>query len=160
MSNMTKYAVLLRGIGPSNPNMHSAPLTKFFEDLGFKNVKTVISSGNIVFESKETKTVKLEEIIEKELPKKLAFSRTTIIRSEEHLKKLIDKNPFKGITDEKPNYLLVTFFKNGRNELATVLNLDEEKTPEFMVKLEREHGKEITSRTWKTIGRILKAMEK
>lgn len=156
---MSKYVALIRGVGPANPNMQRSPLTKFFEELGFQNVKTIISSGNVVFESGETDIKKLEEKIEKEFPKKLNFSRATIIRSEEQLKKLIDKNPFNGIIDEKPNYLLVTFFKDGKDELATVINLEEGKTPEFMTKLEKEHGKEVTSRTWKTVQRILKVMK-
>lgn len=157
---MTKYVALIRGVGPGNPNMHRTPLTNFFKELGFHYVKTVISSGNVVFESNEPKTEKLEELIENELPKKLDFSRTTIVRSEEQLKKLVEKNPFKGIPDEKPNYLLVTFFKNGEEELATVINQEKDKTPDFMAKIEKEHGKEVTSRTWKTVHRILKAMEK
>lgn len=157
---MTKYVALIRGVGPANPNMQSAPLRKFFEELGFQNIKTVISSGNVVFESGEADIKKLEGKIEKEFPKKLNFSRATIIRSEEQLKQLVDKDPFKGIIDKKPNYLLVTFFKNGREELATVINQEKDKTPDFMAKLEKEHGKEITSRTWKTVQRILKAMDR
>lgn len=156
---MTKYVAIIRGVGPGNPNMHSAPLTKFFEGLGFQNVKTVISSGNVVFESNETKNEKLEELIEKELPQKLGFFRTTIVRSQEQLKKFVDTNPFNGIPDEKPNYLLVTFFKDGKDELITVLNQEKDKTPDFMTKLEKEYGKQISSLTWKTIGRILKTME-
>lgn len=156
---MTKYVAIIRGVGPGNPNMHSAPLTKFFEGLGFQNVKTVISSGNVVFESNETKNEKLEELIEKELPQKLGFFRTTIVRSQEQLKKFVDTNPFNGIPDEKPNYLLVTFFKDGKDELISVLNQEKDKTPDFMTKLEKEYGKQISSLTWKTIGRILKTME-
>lgn len=155
-----KYVALIRGIGPTNPNMRSSKLTEFFEDLGFENVKTVIASGNVVFESSEVKVRTLEKKIEEELPKKLGYSRSIIVRSHDQLKKMVAKNPFQGVTDEKPNYLLVTFFKNGKEELATVINLDEGKTPDFMVKLEKEYGKEITSRTWKTIHRILKVMEK
>lgn len=154
-----KYVALLRGIGPSNPNMHQARLKEFFESLGFMDVKPVISSGNVVFESREADQKKLEEKIEKELPKKLEFSSRTIVRSEDDLKKLIAKNPFKNIADKKPNYLLVTFFKDRRKEIATVLNLNDSKTTDFMAKLDREYKKEITSRTWKTVHRILKKME-
>ena len=30
----------------------------------------------------------------------------------DEIKALAKKNPFKGVKDEKPNYLIVTFFKN------------------------------------------------
>ncbi len=155
-----KYVAFIRGIGPGNPNMHGQKLREFFESLGFENVTPVISSGNVVFESSETNAKNLEERVEEELPKRLGFSKAVIIRSESDLKKLVAKNPFKGIIDEKPNYLLVTFFKDRKPELATVVDMNANKTPDFMAKLERTHGKEITTRTWKTVNRIIKVMDK
>lgn len=154
-----KYVALIRGVGPGNPNMHQAKLKEFFESLGFSNVTPVISSGNVVFESNETDEPRLEEKIEKEMPKKLGFERSTIIRSETDLKKLVAKDPYEGIEDKMPNYLLVTFFKDRKPEICSVLNMNDDKTVNFMAKLEKEHGKEITSRTWKTVNRILKKMD-
>jgi len=153
------YVALLRGIMPMNPNMKSEMLKEFFESLGFKNVATVIASGNIIFESPGKDTKKLEAKIEKALPVQLGFKSTTIIRSKDELEKLVKKNPFKDIKDEKPNYLVVTFFKDRKKELCTVINLAGGKTPDFMTKLEKTHGKEVTTRTWKTVGRILSKME-
>jgi hypothetical protein len=56
---------------------------------------------------------------------------------------LVKKNPFKGVKDEKPNYLVVTFFKHPRNELCTVVNMDTIDGPSMMQSLEKKHGKEI-----------------
>jgi uncharacterized protein (DUF1697 family) len=154
-----RYVALLRGIGPSNPNMKGEKLKAVFEGLGFKNVHTVIASGNVVFESSSKNATLLETKIEQELPKKLGFNSTTIIRSREHLESLRKKNPFKDVKDEKPNYLIVTFFKDRRPELCTVLQIGASGTPEFMGKIEREYGKAMTTRTWKTVNRILKKME-
>lgn len=153
-----RYVALLRGIMPMNPNMKGEKLKGVFEGLGFKNVQTVIASGNVVFDSPSKNTKALEKKIEDELPKKLGFKSTTIIRSEDELKKLVKKNPFKGVKDEKPNYLIVTFFKDRRPELCTAIKLGADKTPNFMSQLERKHGKAITTRTWKTVHRILKKM--
>lgn len=155
---MATYVALLRGIGPMNPNMKSEKLRDAFELLGFNNVSTVIASGNVVFDSPSHDTATLEAKIEKMLPEQLGFRSTTIIRSREDLERLVQKNPFKGIPDEKPNYLVVTFFKDQRNELCTVIDLSNSKTPDFMRTLEKEHGKEMTTRTWKTVNRILKKM--
>lgn len=157
----TKYVALLRGIGPLNPNMKGEKLKALFLGLGFKNVKTVIASGNVVFESRSKNATLLEEKIEKELPKKLGFNSTTIIRDYAEFKALAKKDPFKGVIDEKPNYLVVTFFKDRRSELSTVLKTGtSDTTVNFMSKLERIHGKAITTRTWKTVNRIIKKMEK
>jgi uncharacterized protein (DUF1697 family) len=155
---MTTYVALLRGIMPMNPNMRGEKLKKVFEALGLKDVATVIASGNVVFSTNVKNIRALETKIEKALFEQLGFHSTTIIRSDEHLKRLVKKNPFKGVKDEKPNYLLVTFFKNGRKEYCQVIDLGSDKTPQFMAKMEKEHGKEITSRTWKTVGRILMKM--
>jgi len=92
---MTKYVALLRGIGPSNPNMRNDKLRALFEKLGFSHVQTVLSSGNILFESRSKNAKKLEEAIEKALPKEFGFTSTTIIRSQAQLQKLVNKNPFK-----------------------------------------------------------------
>ena len=154
-----RYVALLRGIGPTNPNMKGDKLKAVFEGLGFKHVHTVIASGNVVFDSPGKNTALLEKKIETELPKKLGFTSTTIIRSRAELEALIAKNPFKNVKDEKPNYLIVTFFKNRRAELCTVLRIGATGTPQFMSTIEREHGKAITTRTWKTVNRIIKKME-
>ncbi|MDE1724505.1 MAG: DUF1697 domain-containing protein [Thaumarchaeota archaeon] len=171
-----KYVALLRGIGPSNPNMHGSKLKGVLEDLGFSNVIPVISSGNVVFESNSKDASKLEETIQKTWPKKLGFSSATIVRSQEQLQALVDKNPYRGAKHSRMSYLLVTFFKHspkasltskpnfyrdhGVNSLCSVIDTTVDKTTDFMVKLDKQFGKdEITSRTWLTIHRILAKME-
>jgi uncharacterized protein (DUF1697 family) len=153
-----QYVALLRGIMPTNPNMKSGKLKGVFESLGFKNVSTVIGSGNVVFSSPSKDTAALEAKIEKAFPKQLGFTSTTIVRSQKEIDALIKKNPFKGVKDEKPNYLIITFFKDRTKELATVIDLSTSKTPQFMSAIEKKHGKELTTRTWKTILRIEKKM--
>lgn len=142
-----------------NPNMKGAKLVWAFEKLGFKDVRAVISSGNVIFSTTARNTALLEKKIEDGLEKLLGFRRAAIVRSEEEIKKLVLRNPYKGVKDEKPNYLLVTFFKDRKPELCSVIKITGGKTPDFMVKLGRMHGKELTSRTWKTVHRILKKME-
>jgi len=177
---MTKYVALLRGIGPSNPNMRNDKLREFFEKQGFANVKTVISSGNLVFESPTRNAKKLEETIEKMLPKQLGFTSTTIIRSKVQLQHLVEKNPFEGMEHSQKSSLNVTFLKNKTSAdvkfpykvdnrdytllemydgaICSVVDLTSSKTPDLMVWLEKKFGKEITTRTWKTVERLLKAM--
>jgi uncharacterized protein (DUF1697 family) len=152
-----KYVALLRGIGPLNPNMRNNKLRGLFEDLGFKNVQTIISSGNVLFESSSANAKALESKIEKALPQKLGFKSTTIIRSDKQLQKLIKSDPFKGKNDTSKSRLNVTFLKKG-GEVFSVIDLTNTRTPEVMLKLEKEHGKEITTRTWKTVGRIAKKL--
>lgn len=177
---MVSYVALLRGIGPSNPNMRNENLRRVFEDLGFLNVRTVISSGNVLFEAKSSNVKQLELLIERTLPEQLDFRSTTIIRSKEQWADLFNSNPFGDIRDTPKSRLNVTFLKNkpetdlefpyhAENEgfvvlgvfngaICSLVNLERSKTPHLMSWLEKEFGKEITTRTWKTVGRILKKL--
>ncbi|HEY6020371.1 MAG TPA: DUF1697 domain-containing protein, partial [Candidatus Paceibacterota bacterium] len=81
--------------------MKGEKLKAAFEDMGFTNVATVIASGNIIFETKQENDHKLEKKIEDGLDKRLGFRRAAIVRSQAELEKLVKKNPFKGVKDEK-----------------------------------------------------------
>lgn len=165
-----KYVALLRGIGPSNPNMHGSKLKEVLEGLGLKNVRPVISSGNVVFETDLDDAAALEDELEKAWPSRLGFNSSTIIRSQAQLKALIELDPYQGVPHGEALYLLVTFFKR-RPQLAidnyysdlgvnALCNAIETGTAQkFMPMLEKQYGKEITSRTWGTIQRILKVMD-
>lgn len=177
---MAKYVALLRGIGPGNPNMSNASLRGVFEKLGFKNVQSVISSGNIVFESKSTDTSAIEAKLEAAWPRLLGFNSTTLVRSAEQLERLVEADPFKGMAHGPESYLLVTFFKKptkvsfalphqpaGKtykllavvdNTLFTTTDNTSVPTTDLMTWLEKQFGKEISSRTWLTLHRILKKM--
>ena len=151
---MSKYVALLRGIMPMNPNMRNEKICKVFGQLGFTNVQAIIASGNFIFESPSKNEKQLEAMIEKALPKYLNFKSMTIVRSHDDLLKLAKKNPFKGV-DEKKFRTTITFLKNPRRAVPSVSSLTITTGPDFMTALEKQHGKEITTRTWKTVHRIL-----
>jgi uncharacterized protein (DUF1697 family) len=175
-----KYAALLRGIAPMDPRMRNENLRRVFEELGFTNVKTVISSGNVLFESPESDVPALESKIEKAIVEQLGFTSTTIIRSREELQGLVDHNPFKGLEHSTKTYLTVTFLKHPTRlkfdlpyrienrdyeilalydrAVCCVLDQTSSKTPDLMVWLEKQFGKEITTRTWKTVERLIKGL--
>lgn len=175
-----RYVALLRGIAPMNPNMRNDQLRGVFEKLGFENVQTVLSSGNVIFDSPNPDGRALEQAIEKALPEELGFTSTTIIRSQELLQKLKDKNPFAGMEHSRKTSLNVTFLKRmpetdiefpDKDEnrgytllgsydgaILSAIDLTNSKTPNLMLWLEKKYGKEITTRTWKTVERILKVM--
>jgi uncharacterized protein (DUF1697 family) len=181
---MTKYVAMLRGIGPGNPNMTKEAFTSFFEGLGFTGVQVVLASGNVIFENPSTDAIALTERIEKSLPEKLGFSRSVILRSEAELQHLIDQDPFAGIEHHhnKEAYLLITFFRNTPGTVPELpyspegkrftllgqidaslygsVDLTGTKTPNYMAWLEKQFGKDITSRTPKTIRLILTRMGK
>jgi uncharacterized protein (DUF1697 family) len=174
---MRSYVALLRGIAPTNPNMRNDRLRTVFEDLGFRNVRTVISSGNVLFETDSSAVRALETRVEEALPKRLGFSSTTIIRSRTEIQALVDQDPFAGFDHSSSTHLNVTFLKRkprrapafphrpdrrdytilgmvGR-DICSVIDLTSATTPDLMQWMDREFGKENTTRTFKTVERIL-----
>lgn len=135
---MPHYAALLRGIGPTNPNMRNEKLRSVFEALGFSDVVTVISSGNVLFESSSRSIPSLEARIEKALPEQLGFTSTVIIRSKEDLQRIISEDPFKKVKDDSKAYLIVTFLKKKPGEIYNVVDFRKERTPDFMRQLEKK----------------------
>jgi uncharacterized protein (DUF1697 family) len=175
---MASYVALLRGIRPGNPNMRNDKLRKVFENLGFDNVRTVISSGNVLFDSSSTAVRSLESRIEEALPDQLGFNSSTIIRSKRQLQALVDLDPFNRFEHTKTTHLNVTFLKRKPRKtdwtfphspkdagytilaihdraICSVIDLTSAKTPDLMGRVDREFGKENTTRTFKTVERLL-----
>lgn len=180
---MQMYAGLLRGIGPGNPNMRNDKLRGVFESLGFEAVRSVISSGNIVFVSEETDVRALELRIQEALRRDLGIAGGTIVRSQHELQALVDGDPFADLNHGGATYLTATFLKHapetagnslpqpdhpamrvvrydaGARAVLAVTDTTASKTPNFMGWLESQYGKDITTRTWLTVQRILKKLD-
>ncbi len=177
---MTRCVALLRGIGPGNPNMRNEHLRRVCEDVGLDNVSTVISSGNVVFDTDSDDLAALETTLERAWPEELGFESTTIVRTAEDLERLTALEPFGGLEHGKETYLLVTFAKRSLaidfalphqpddpsfrlvgatdRELFSVTDTTTTRTPSVMGWIEDLFGKDLTSRTWLTVGRIRKKM--
>jgi uncharacterized protein (DUF1697 family) len=74
---MKRYAAFLRGVSPMNAKMPE--LKKAFEAAGFTDVKTVLSSGNVVFSAPAAPEAALERKAEATMAKRLgnAFGEVT-----------------------------------------------------------------------------------
>jgi uncharacterized protein (DUF1697 family) len=176
---MTKCVALLRGIGPS-PNMRNEHLRRAAAGVGLRNVATVISSGNVLFETQMSDLASVEAKLEKAWRDTLGFESTTIIRTQEELEALVELAPYGKRQHGPKTYLLVTFAKGSMRfehklpyrprgqayqivavtprEIFTVTDNTRQSTPDVMSWIEAEFGKAVTSRTWLTVARILKRM--
>jgi len=173
------YAAFLRGIN----NLGQKPvkmdeLKKAFESLGFINVKTLLASGNVVFESPNSSPRALAKTIEEKLKKKFGHEIFVLVRLLGQLRRLADANPYKGMRVTPQTRLYVTFlsekpkralkipyespegnFKILRateSEVFSVVTLTRNSgTPDLMGFLEKQFGRKITTRNWNTIKRVL-----
>jgi uncharacterized protein (DUF1697 family) len=169
-----RYAAFLRGVMPANCSMPA--LKKAFEDGGFTDVKTVLASGNVVFDAPKTSIPALEKRVEAAIEKGLGKSFMAIVRPVETLRQLLEKDPFKAHRVKPGSKQIVTFLRkppasldlpiekdNARilqlegNDLFTAY-LPTPKGPVFMQLIEKAAGgKEQTTRTWQTLGKVVAA---
>lgn len=103
---MKPYIVLLRAINVSGKNIiKMAELRVFFESLNFKNVKTYIQTGNIIFQTEEISIDILTKKISEELEKFLTYHVSVFIRTPEQLEKIITDIPFDKINENEKLYI-------------------------------------------------------
>jgi len=168
-----RYAALLRGVSPVNARMPE--LKAAFEAAGFEDVRTVLSSGNVVFGARPAAEVALERAAEAAMEASLGKAFPVMVREVEALKALLASEPWEAFTLPLGAKRVVTFLREkpgGRLSLpieqdgAYILGVlgrevftayvPSPKGPVFMTLLEKTFGKEITTRTWDTIGKIVR----
>ena len=84
---MPRYVALLRGVSPVNARMPQ--LKCCFEEAGFTNVKTVLSSGNVIFDARTAPEASIEKRAEACMHNLLGRSFYTIVRKANYLQGLL-----------------------------------------------------------------------
>ena len=177
-----KYLAFLRGINVGGH--HKVPmkeLAKEMTSIGFTNVVTLLNSGNIIFESGNQKISELEALIASKLEHKFGFEIPTIVVSADTIEQLSKADPFQNVVGAKEIRFYVSLLKHNTNPELTlpwkdeglaftilevrdrmvfsVLDVAVSKTPKAMKVLEQFFGKGITTRSWKTIERVMKKLD-
>ena len=117
------YIALLRGINVSGQKLIKMDnLRKIFERMGFKNVRTYIQSGNVMFDAPKTKQEKLCARIEKQLDKILGYNVSVVVRTIEELEEVVRKYPFSKIKGHEECKIYVAFLA-GEPDKANVKEL-------------------------------------
>ena len=94
MTAMPRYVAFLRAVSPMNASMPA--LRRCFERAGFEHVRTVLSSGNVVFDARAASERALERRAEAAMANELGRTFFTIVRSVAALKRLIGADPYAG----------------------------------------------------------------
>lgn len=91
---MKKYIAFLRGINISGKNKISMEeLKKNFEEFGFKDVKTYLNSGNVIFLSDEKDINELTIKLEKMIKRCFGFDIPIFCISQEELTDILQNTP-------------------------------------------------------------------
>jgi uncharacterized protein (DUF1697 family) len=169
---LTRFAAFLRGVSPTNARMPE--LQRAFEEAGFGEVTTFISSGNLAFSAKPTALAALERRAEAAMTRHLGQAFLTIVRPISGLRALLATDPFLGSGVRPEAKRIITFLRrapatapglpieqDGARIVALIgteafsAYLPTPKGPVFMTLLQRTFGKEQTTRTWQTVARLV-----
>lgn len=168
-----RYAALLRGVSPMNARM--GELKACFEDAGFTDVKTVLSSGNVVFSARPAAENTIERRAEAAMLKRLGRSFYTIVRPLDALREMLQSDPYASFRPSPKAKRVVTFLREEpESKLTLPIEVDgarilciegreiftayvqSPRGPVFMKLIEKAFGKDVTTRTWDTIQKLVK----
>lgn len=102
---MAKYVSFLRGINVGGRIIKMADLKACFEAMGFKNVSTLLQTGNVIFESDKAAT-DLKSQIEKALTKSFNYPARIWLIPLDDLQKIIAANPFADAGSDYHQYVI------------------------------------------------------
>lgn len=88
-----------------------ADLRNFVETLGFEDVRTLLQTGNIVFEGKAQSPAAIEARLESEAKKRLGLDTDFFVRTDRELAAIVTQNPFPNEAERDPSHLVVQFLK-------------------------------------------------
>lgn len=94
-------------------------LKKLYIELNFKNIRTYIQSGNVIFDCEKTKPDLLTKQIEDKILEKYGFHVPVIIRSVLELKDALHFNPFLKESNIDIEKLHITFLSNEPDKTKT-----------------------------------------
>lgn len=172
---MNTYIALLRGINVGGNNkLPMKELVAVLEDLGLKNVRTYIQSGNVVFQTEREDRSALSQEITAAIGQSHGFSPAILLLNVDELRTALGQNPYpEGESEPKSVHF---FFMDGEPkinwELLEQLKTSSERyqlidhvfylhTPDGLgrsklaEKLGKGWGVNVTARNWRTVSEIM-----
>ena len=171
---MPRFAALLRGVSPMNAKMPE--LKAAFEAAGFTDVRTVLSSGNVAFTARAASETALERRAEAAMLERLGQAFPTFVRPMDALRDVLASDPYRSFRLGPNAKRIVTFLRakppsalrlpierdgarllvvKGREVFGAYLPTP--KGPVFMALIEKTFGRDVTTRTWDTVGKVARA---
>ena len=106
----TAYAAFLRGINlGGHKQIRMEALKKLFESMGFEGVRTLLNSGNVLFQAGGSPTKTLGDKIEKEIEKAFGHKVAVILRTIPEIQDIANSDPFKRVKVTPDTRLYITF---------------------------------------------------
>jgi uncharacterized protein (DUF1697 family) len=116
---MLTFIAVLRAIniGPHN-RIAMADLRAMCGKIDLAEPKTLLVSGNLVFQSRLTSTEKLERLLEQASTKHLGVTTDYFVRSAKEWQAIIDANPFPAEAKSDPGHLIMMCLRDAPSAAA------------------------------------------
>jgi len=104
---LSQYVALLRGINlGARHKVPMADLRELLGGAGYENVRTLLQSGNVVFESDETADA-LERALASLIGERFGFAVPVIVRTAEELRDVVASDPLAAVASDPKRYAVV-----------------------------------------------------
>ena len=107
-----RYVALLRAVNVGGRKVTMKELREMAEGLGYENVRTLIASGNLVFDTKKTSNAKLEAALEAAIEKTFGLFSEVMVRDPAEWDAIIKANPLPKKAKEDPAHLVCLVCKD------------------------------------------------
>src|SRR5215210_6749726 len=173
---METYVALFRGINVGGKNvLLMRDLKTLLENLGSRNVKTYIQSGNAVFQHEQENASLLSNNIAAAIKESHGFEPRVLLLGLEEIERAVESNPFPEAEPEpktlhvhflasepkNPNFAILESIKSERERFVLkdgVLYLhapDGIGRSKLAANAEKLLGVPVTSRNWRTVRKIM-----
>jgi uncharacterized protein (DUF1697 family) len=109
---MPSFVAFLRAVNLPGKPVSMAQVRKMAEGLGFEEVRTLLQSGNLIFEAVSDDPGALEAMLEGAAKQALGLATDFMVRSGADIRALIDSNPYPDAARDDPGHLLTVFLKS------------------------------------------------
>jgi len=107
-----KHIALLRAVNVAGHKaVAMADLRELLTQLGFSDARSLLQSGNLVFNAQKRPTADLERLLETEAATRLALTTDFFVRTGDEWKAIVANNPFRNEAKSDPSHLVVALLK-------------------------------------------------
>jgi uncharacterized protein (DUF1697 family) len=179
---MTPRVALLRAVNlGGKTSVPMAELRATATGLGFAEVRTLLQSGNLVFEADRSDDAGLEALLERAFAERFGFSTDILVRTADEWADLVAANPFPEMAADDPGHLVLFALKEEPPEEKVAALRAAIRGPEFLeargrhlfvgypdgigrskltnAAIERKLGTRGTGRNWNTVLKLLEAVK-
>ena len=104
-----RWAAMLKGINLGKRTLVKADLLAAAEAAGFSDAKTLLASGNLVFEAGAAKPEAVEQALHDAVKSATGIASEVFVRNRAELEAAIRANPFAAAAEDHPSWFVVSF---------------------------------------------------